>query len=74
MDKNNNNTNEVIYELDQDALNLFSMGRVGQEYDDIVVDVLAEYVLSEYVRLHPNDVVISSENRELLKTLYIPKQ
>ena len=70
MDTNNN----TYYEYNIADLNLFSMGRVGQCYEDIKVDVLADYVFDEYVRLHPDKVTEVTKENIQMKKLFIDAQ
>ena len=51
-------------------LDLFSMGRVNMRFDDIQIEELQDYVFECYVNLHPEDVIVSSEQREALKTAF----
>ena len=60
----------TIYEYIPEHLDLFSMGRVNMRFDDIQIETLQDYVFEQYVLLHPDDVIVSSEQREALKTAF----
>lgn len=62
--------NTTIYEYNPEHLDLFSMGRVNMRFDDIKIEELQDYVFQTYVELHPDDVIVSSEQREAVKSAF----